>query len=47
MNNYKRKEKILNIVLVILMIFVAVFFALPFIYMVLMSLMESSNAIFQ
>lgn len=47
MINYRKKEKILNIVLFILMIFVAVFFALPFLYMLLMSIMETSNAIFQ
>ncbi len=47
MINYKKKEKILNIVLFVLMIFVAVFFALPFLYMLLMSIMETSNAIFQ
>ena len=47
MINYKKKEKILNIVLFVLMIFVAFFFALPFIYMLLMSIMESSNSIFQ
>lgn len=47
MNNYRKKEQVLNIVLVVLMVFVAVFFALPFIYMLLMSIMESSNSIFQ
>ena len=47
MNNYRKKEQVLNIVLVVFMVFVAVFFALPFIYMLLMSIMESSNSIFQ
>ena len=47
MINYRKKEKILNIVLFVLMIFVAVFFALPFLYMLLMSIMETSNSIFQ
>ena len=47
MNNYRKKEQVLNIVLVVLMVFVAGFFALPFIYMLLMSIMESSNSIFQ
>ena len=47
MNNFRKKEQVLNIVLVVLMVFVAVFFALPFIYMLLMSIMESSNSIFQ
>ena len=47
MNNYRKKEQVLNNVLVVLMVFVAVFFALPFIYMLLMSIMESSNSIFQ
>ena len=47
MINYRKKEKILNIVLFVLMIFAAIFFALPFIYMLLMSIMESSNSIFQ
>ena len=47
MINYRKKEKILNIVLFVLMIFIAIFFALPFLYMLLMSIMETSNAIFQ
>lgn len=43
----KTKKLILNIVLFIVALKIAVFFALPFVYMILMSLMKSSNAIFE
>lgn len=47
MNKKNPKKIILNVVLFIVALKIAVFFALPFIYMILMSLMESSNAIFE
>lgn len=45
--NPKRKKFILNCILFVVMLLCAIFFAIPFLYMFLMSLMESSNAIFQ
>ena len=47
MMNRTTKSTILHIVLFIIALLSAIFFALPFIYMILMSLMKSSNAIFQ
>lgn len=47
MKNRKQKELALNIVLFYLIGVIAIFFAIPFIYMILMSLMPSSNAIFE
>lgn len=41
------KRRILNIILFIIALKIAVFFALPFLYMILMSLMESSASIFE
>lgn len=43
----KAKTRLLNIVCFIIALKLAVFFALPFLYMLLMSIMESSNAIFE
>ena len=47
MNNRKRKERLVNTLLFIVGLLAACFFAMPFIYMILMSLMKSSNAIFE
>ena len=46
MTNRKIKEKVINILLFIIALLISIFFALPFIYMILMSLMKSSNDIF-
>lgn len=46
MTNKKIKEKVINILLFIIALLISIFFALPFIYMILMSLMKSSNDIF-
>lgn len=44
---HTKKTRIVNIVCFIVALKLAVFFALPFLYMLLMSIMESSNSIFQ
>ena len=46
MTNRKIKEKVINMLLFIVALLISIFFALPFIYMILMSLMKSSNDIF-
>ena len=46
MTNRKIKEKVINVLLFIVALLISIFFALPFIYMILMSLMKSSNDIF-
>ena len=46
MTNRKNKEKVINVLLFIVALLISIFFALPFIYMILMSLMKSSNDIF-
>ena len=46
MTNRKIKEKVINVLLFIIALLISIFFALPFIYMILMSLMKSSNDIF-
>lgn len=41
------KKIVLNVLFFLIALKIAIFFALPFIYMILMSLMKSSNAIFE
>lgn len=41
------KKVVTNVLFFVIALKIAVFFALPFIYMILMSLMESSNSIFE
>lgn len=43
----KTKRRILNIFFFLIALKIAIFFALPFLYMILMSLMESSASIFE
>lgn len=47
MTSRKKKELIINIILFVVALVISVFFALPFIYMILMSLMKTSNEIFE
>lgn len=47
MQNRYQKERIINGVLFVVALLAAIFFAIPFLYMILMSLMTSSNAIFE
>ena len=43
----RKTNTIIKVILFIIALIISIFFAMPFIYMILMSLMSSSNAIFE